>query len=310
MPPDNETDPDGTGNKSDRQAAPNHPVAVAVNAFAEAYESKHNSATSRDHQILKWTRRTAIIAGIYAFLTLVIAGASVWGAYESRVAADAAATAAGTAAKQLTELQRQTGEAKRQADAALEQADTARDELVIANRPWLSFDMRIAADVVFKEGAYQVKLDYTITNEGRSPAVNFTLLLVPYFDTGNPADASVFQKQLCSHEVKSNVPTSNILFAGKDYLNHFSASISPYQIEQGERRFEKSQNRSVGSVSVAYLALIGCVNYKFASDPSGARHQTMLWYYVNIGDGLRQGVAVYPKDTVSLTKWVDGNGAD
>lgn len=77
MTQDRPSGSEGDGNSGDKPAAERHNAAFAIDAFRKDYERAQNNRTQHDGKTLFWNRLAGIGIGVYTFLTVIIAAASI-----------------------------------------------------------------------------------------------------------------------------------------------------------------------------------------------------------------------------------------
>jgi hypothetical protein len=137
-------------------------------------------------------------------------------------------------------------------ETANRQLQTTNRQLEIDQRPWLSIDAEIIDDLTWKADIPELVLQLTITNHGKSPAINFWVarqLLLP------GVDAEKTQNESSEGTSTPRLFRWNVLFPGKE--ESFHAHQRPAEAHHEPfRLWLKEQDKKTCTIR-----FVGCVDY-------------------------------------------------
>jgi hypothetical protein len=182
--------PKGEAERREQAAAPNKrgtdevplPVKVvpAPDTERKAAEEKQerDKKTTTEDRLVEWTHALFWATAALAFVAAVQAGLFVWQLFLMRDGVKVAALAAGAA--------------RESADAARASIDLAQ----IDQRPWVSVDISIISPVTYdSNGNAHITFRFSLTNVGRSPAINIEVFPMIYPMSNKRFDARLEQKR-------------------------------------------------------------------------------------------------------------------
>lgn len=165
-----------TGSKPTQNSEHANPPITATSTSPPQYQAPHHHCEITCKQERDWWDTTKDLAGIVGVLLLAIYTAYTIKMYcANNKAANAAASAADTAAKQLE----------------------------LAERPWVDADVRINGPLTFDVNGANLNVLITLRNTGHSPAVNASIRPLILATFGSNEEPLAARRQLCADAAKS-----------------------------------------------------------------------------------------------------------
>lgn len=147
-------------------------------------------------------------------------------------------------------------------EAAAREVGNVRD-ISPADRPWLSVDIVPNGDLTFEDNNVNVRTRFIIRNTGRSAATGATIsasVIAPKLGGDIYKEVAERQKDICSNAGTDILPRT--VFPGDGFTADWTFSV-------GRNELEKT---GIEGTKIIGLFIIGCVNYRFADQPT--RYQT------------------------------------
>ena len=134
-------------------------------AQQQAADKDKKEQPAQENNIALWDRWFPDSISLYTLFLVIFTGVLAFGGLiqlnllgrAERIATDAAKAA------------------EKAAKAAEAQAKITRDAMVIDQRPWVSADIQIVGDLVFKNGRFEIPFLITMKNTGKTPALQTKL---------------------------------------------------------------------------------------------------------------------------------------
>ncbi len=182
---------------------------------------------------------------------------------------------------QWTEMRKATDAANISANAAKKSGDVAEETLIALQRPWLSVHMEIVSDFKISKVANQqdtITIRFIVKNVGNSPALGIDIQPRIYI-LGPWVNILSEERQICDlgsgPKILKKPLLGYALFPNDHFIQDISLGISHKDIEQFRMKiteFTRSINSPPPNKNYIYLALVGCVRYRFGFD--GSLHKT------------------------------------
>jgi hypothetical protein len=146
------------------------------------------------------------------------------------------------------------------AKAAQSAAQTASDQLEMADRPWISADMALVSPFTFDDAGGHVTLQFTLTNDGHTPA--FALIRTNFFlsDPKPNFDRNRFCRETPFEKI-SDLSLSQTVFPGKGPPQNVFLNVAPAQIANAARVFLKEHPREQPPGFITPV-LVVCIPYR------------------------------------------------
>ncbi len=255
------------GRPNQQHASDNgHPTPPRIPAHEEL--GKEKRANTRQHQkstdskrkvalcpaLTRWVRETTFSDALMVLLTAVIA--VVTGVYTHY------------AKRQWDEMRRATNASIIAANAAAKQADVSASQLELAERPWISIEVKPVGGVEQEPLGAHLTVAFTYRNIGTTPATGIVLVPELYAE-GITDDAVSERKSVC--QFATTVPAD---FGETLFPNTSRTEVRSIRVSR-----EKINNALTSSLSTDrfFAALVVCVAYR-PSFQESARYYTGIIY--------------------------------
>jgi hypothetical protein len=233
--------------REQRQARIND-AAANISAAIKTLSDAQNAQTGHEDRNQKINVRLNALTIFLVFLTVIFTGMSWWAFRD-----------------QLTEM-------RKVYDPISASANAAKDSLIASQRAWVKIEEigLGGGGLAIDENGVSVAISFQITNVGNSPATNITHhagLVVLASGVSLPQE----QQELCDAVTKAPFGLAFALFPGE----HFPANMGFGQWSLGVNAGPAEVKKGLSGPEKKNISLfvVGCVDYTFATDPTG-HHQT------------------------------------
>jgi len=172
------------------------------------------------------------------------------------------------------------------ATAAIRNAKTAQLQLEASTRPWLTAAPTIASPLVINAEGAHLTLSVVTKNIGVSPAIKIdTILAMIAPDVTNLREAAQKQAEACAPlpdvplDFPSAFATLTLLPGEQGGGEPHSLTIPAAELADVGRSVEMQEGRRF-----FVPIIVGCVDYRFAFDPSRHHHTSILLEVIRVAD--------------------------
>jgi hypothetical protein len=239
--------------------------------LAEQHAGVHESRSKKeetDEALAYYTLWLMLFTGVLAFATIGL-GVATFGLYltgEKQIELNARVASA-----QSRDMMSSVNAANRSAVAAGVAAELSERSMIAANRPWVKVDIGVAGPVHYNVNGANITLRYTVTNIGRSPALNVMVspqVVLPIISADKPGSfdpRGTLQKSLAEHATRAPGPFGYSLFPGDAIEQTVTVTISQDEIKA-----------ATTVIAAIYPTIIGFAEYRMVFDNKPHRTAFMV----------------------------------